>query len=61
MVRELIGNLVAILGVVIGMVALAVGAGPRTASNDLSHKIMLTLAGASIVVLLVPSGRTALK
>jgi hypothetical protein len=30
-----IGNLVAIIGVAIGMVALAVGAGPRTASNDL--------------------------
>jgi hypothetical protein len=29
------GNLVAIVGVVIGMVALAMGAGPRTASNDL--------------------------
>jgi len=34
------GNLVAILGVVIGMVALAVGAGPRTASNDLYHRIL---------------------
>ena len=56
-----IGNLVAIVGVVIGMVALALGAGPRTASNDLYHRIMLVLATASLVILLVPAGRTALK
>lgn len=56
-----IGNLVAIVGVVIGMVALALGAGPRTASNDLYHRIMLALATASFVILLVPAGRRALK
>jgi hypothetical protein len=53
-----IGNLVAIIGVAIGMVALA-GAGPRTASNDLYHGIMLALATASLVILLVPAGRIA--
>ena len=56
-----IGNLVAIIGVSIGMVALAVGAGPRTASNDLYHGIMLALATASLVILLVPAGRTELR
>lgn len=56
-----IGNSVAILGVVIGMVALAVGAGPRTASNDLYHRIMLALATAALVILLLPAGRTALR
>jgi hypothetical protein len=50
------GNLVAIIGVAIGMVALAVGAGPRTASNDLYHRIMLALATASLVILLIPHG-----
>jgi len=55
------GNLVAIIGVVIGMVALAVGAGPRTPSNDLYHRIMLALASASLVILLVPAGRAALR
>ncbi|MGI9069949.1 MAG: hypothetical protein ACR2JB_01130 [Bryobacteraceae bacterium] len=45
----------------IGMVALAVGAGPRTASNDLYHMIMLALAAVSLVILFVPAGRTALK
>jgi hypothetical protein len=42
------------------MVALALGAGPRTASNDLYHKIMLALAAASIVILALPAGRTVL-
>jgi Na+-transporting NADH:ubiquinone oxidoreductase subunit NqrB len=56
-----VGNLVAIVGVVIGMVALAMGAGPRTARNDLYHRIMLALATASLLILLVPAGRTALK
>jgi hypothetical protein len=57
----LIGNLIAIAGVAIGMVALAAGAGPRTASNDLYHRIMLALAAASLVSLYVPVGRAALK
>jgi len=56
----LLGNLVAILGGAIGMVSLAVGAGPRTASNDLYHRIMLALAAASLLVLIVPAGRAAL-
>lgn len=57
----LIGNLVAIAGVTIGIIALAAGAGPRTASNDLSHKMMLALAAASLLTLFVPAGRAALK
>ena len=56
-----LGNLAAILGVAIGMVALAVGAGPRTPSNDLYHGIMLALAIASLAILVVPAGRTALR
>lgn len=55
-----IGNLVAILGVAIGVVALALGAGPLTANNDLYHRIMLALAAASLVILLVPAGRSSL-
>ena len=42
-----IGNLVAILGVAIGMFALALRAGPRT-SNDLYHRIMLALAATRL-------------
>jgi hypothetical protein len=47
----LITNFVALGGVLLGMVSLAVGAGPRTASNDLYHRIMLLLIGASVIVL----------
>ena len=57
----LIGNVACIAGVMIGMVALAAGAGPRTASNDLYHKIMLALAAASLVIIFVPASRASLK
>jgi len=48
---SLAGNLVAITGVAIGMVALALGAGPRTASNDIGHAIMMLLAAAALGLL----------
>jgi hypothetical protein len=47
----LITNLVALAGVVLGIAALAARAGPRTASNDLYHVMMLVLIGASLVLL----------
>jgi hypothetical protein len=47
----IIANFIAIAGVSVGMVALAAGLGPRTASNDTYHHIMLTLAIASLIVL----------
>jgi len=46
----LITNLVALGGVLLGIAALAVGAGPRTASNDFYHRIMLVLIAASLVI-----------
>lgn len=49
----LISNLVATGGVLLGIAALAAGAGPRTASNDLYHGIMLVLVAASLAVLLM--------
>jgi len=45
-------------GVLLGIAALAAGAGPRTASNDLYHRIMLLLIGASLLILF--SGRSRL-
>jgi hypothetical protein len=48
----LITSLVALGGVLLGIAALTAGAGPRTASNDLYHRIMLALIGASMVILL---------
>lgn len=55
----LIGNLVALGGVLLGMAALAAGRGPRTASNDLYHHIMLVLIGASLLILIF--ARSALQ
>jgi len=47
----LIANLVAMAGVLLGMVALAAGRGPRTASNDWYHRIMLVLIAGAVVFL----------
>ena len=47
----LVTNLVALGGVLLGIAALALGAGPRTASNDLYHRMMLILIGAVILIL----------
>ena len=47
----LIGNVIALGGVLLGMAALAVGRGPRTASNDLYHRIMLALARVALLIL----------
>jgi hypothetical protein len=47
----LITNFVALGGVLLGIAALAAGAGPRTASNDLYHHIMLILIGAVVLIL----------
>jgi uncharacterized membrane protein len=45
-------------GVLLGIAALAAGAGPRTASNDLYHRMMLILIG--IVILILSFGRRRL-
>jgi Na+-transporting NADH:ubiquinone oxidoreductase subunit NqrB len=55
--KAFIGNLIAVLGVLIGIIALAGGAGPRT----LYHRIMLALAIAAVVILLLPAGRAVLR
>ena|SRR5580658_1076296 len=52
-------NLIALGGVLLGVAALAAGRGPRTASNDLYHRIMLLLIGASLLILFF--GRSALQ
>jgi hypothetical protein len=45
-------HLVALSGVLLGIAALAAGSRPRTASNDLYHRIMLLLIVASLYILL---------
>jgi len=53
----LIANSVALSGVLLGIAALAVGAGPRTASNDLYHRLMLVLIVAATLILFVQRRR----
>jgi len=50
-VIAVLGNVVALSGVVLGIVALALGAGPRTATNDLYHRAMLVLIGIALLSL----------
>ena len=47
----LTANLIALAGVLLGIAALAVGAGPRTASNNLYHRLMLILIALGTVAL----------
>jgi len=56
----IIANVIALAGVVIGLVALAVGAGPRTVSNDLYHRLMLAAIGSSFVLLIMSRRRVRL-
>ena len=48
-------------GVLLGIAALAVGAGPSTELNTIYHRVMLITLTAVLAVLLSPSGRTALR
>jgi hypothetical protein len=54
---SVISNVVALAGVMIGLIALAMGAGPRTASNDLYHRVMLALIGAGFLLLYLGRAR----
>jgi len=55
----IIANLVPLGGVLLGMAALAAGRGPRTASNDMYHHIMLALIVTAL--LLIFFARSALN
>lgn len=46
-------------GVLLGMAAIALGAGPGTDLNTIYHRVMLTALAAGLVVLLTPAGRSA--
>ena len=53
-----VSNGIALTGVMIGLVALAIGAGPRTASNDFYHRLMLVLISTAFALLYVSRART---
>jgi hypothetical protein len=48
-------------GVLLGIVALAVGAGPSTELNTIYHRVMVVALVAMLALLLSPAGRTALR
>jgi hypothetical protein len=47
-------------GVLLGTVALAVGAGPNTELNIIYHRVILVALMAGLILLLTPTGRAAL-
>ena len=47
-------------GVLLGIGALAVGAGPSTELNHIYHRVMLVALVAGLTLLLTPPGRAAL-
>src|SRR4051812_12856419 len=53
----IIANLIPLAGVLLGQARLAAGAGPRTTSNDLYHRIMLILIVCSLVILFTAKSR----
>jgi hypothetical protein len=55
----IVANLVPLGGVLLGMAALAAGRGPRTASNDMYHHIMLALIATALLLIFV--ARSALN
>ena len=48
-------------GVVLGIAALAVGAGPTTELNTIYHRVMLVALVAMLALLISPAGRTAFR
>jgi hypothetical protein len=48
-------------GVLLGVTALALGAGPSTDLNTMYHRVMLVALVAVLALLLSPTGRTALQ
>ena len=46
-------------GVLLGVAALAVGAGPSTELNEVYHRVMLVALAAGLIPLLAPVGRSA--
>lgn len=48
-------------GVLLGITALAVGAGPSTELNTIYHRIMVVALVAVLALLLSPAGRTAFQ
>jgi len=59
--RTFFAHVFAIAGIILCLISLAVGAGPRTETNDLYHSIMLLLIVADSFYLMTERGKSALK
>lgn len=53
-------HIFALGGVLLGMAALAAGAGPSTALNTIYHRVMLVVLVVGLALLLMPIGRATL-
>jgi hypothetical protein len=56
----LAAHLVAVVGVLLGITALALGAGPSTEANTIYHRVILGVLVVVLVVLSTPAARAAL-
>ena len=57
---SVIAHTISIGGVLLGMTALALGAGPRTELNDIYHRTILIILVVMLIYLFTPSGKRAL-
>ena len=57
---SVIAHTISIGGVLLGMAALALGAGPRTELNDIYNRTILTLLVIILIYLFTPAGKAAL-
>ncbi len=57
---SVLAHTISIGGVLLGMAALALGAGPRTELNDIYHRIILIVLVVILIYLLTPAGKSAL-
>jgi hypothetical protein len=56
----LAANLFAVAGVLLGITALALGAGPSTEANTIYHRVILGVLVVVLVLLVTPGARVAL-
>ena len=57
----LAAHLVAVAGVVLGITALALGAGPSTEANTIYHRVILGILIVVLLLLATPAARAALR
>ncbi len=56
----LVAHLVAVAGVLLGIISLALGAGPSTVANTIYHRVILGVLVVVLVLLATPGARAAL-